>query len=75
MATDITIKAEIFNGDHLRDSYGPTSHDKVEISLAEARGSDAKFVVFRFEDTYDRTVAIKADDLRRALRALEDFDG
>lgn len=63
---DISIKVPGFNPSHLSDTYGPSSDGPVTITREDR--SEETYLVLQGECG----LAVRLDDLKRAIRALED---
>jgi hypothetical protein len=69
MATDISVKIDAYQ--HLDNSYDPSSLGKVDVSVREPNRDSTLYMVFKLP-SHEDNFAITLDDLKRAIRALED---
>jgi hypothetical protein len=69
MATDISVSVDAYQ--HLDNTYDPSSLGKVIISVKEPCRDSNPYIIFDLP-TEENNFAITLDDLKRAIRALED---
>jgi hypothetical protein len=68
MATNISISIDAYQ--HLDNTYDPTNLGKVEVTVEEKQ--NWSYLVFKLP-SHEDNFAITLDDLKRAIRALEDL--
>jgi hypothetical protein len=69
MATDISIRVDAYQ--HLDNSSSPSELGKVDVSIQEPSSSHELYMVFKLP-SFENNFAISLDDMKRAIRALEE---